>query len=239
LPLGGDAIGVYTCGYDTSPAEGGKGGVVRDNTLIGKFDATCLAFFEQRLWRLWVGSLLRPGFSNGGVYYYQPEATPKWKLIGLENKDIRDILAPVIQPDIVIVATNDGVYAPRGESLGLEGISVFCLSSLEDKYYAGTSVGVFVGRREALPINKEAEVKLKKVSPLSYNPWDTFSLSPSWFEMPETKIKIYNILGQLVGELKLGVSNQIFSPGRKLSSGVYFYELEGKGRVVRKGLVVK
>jgi hypothetical protein len=80
-------------------------------------------------------------------------------------------------------------------------------------------------------------------TPLSYpNPISNQSLFLiSGLKGKETRVKIYNLLGQLIQEVNLRKGNTHLSFSNNLPSGVYFYQIEvnGKAEVSQKVLLVK
>jgi outer membrane protein assembly factor BamB len=129
----------------------------------------------------------------------------------------------------------------------------------EEKLYVATSEGKFFSfllsklkiKSEILP--ERTEIEFNFPNPFNPEVWIPFSLAEK--KLSQVKIKIYNLLGQLVREISLknkkagfyrGREKAIYwdgrdSQGKELASGVYFYQYEVNGEMkgIKKSLLLK
>jgi hypothetical protein len=215
---------------------------------IGNIAANCLGIAgagysgsprgDKYITNLFAGVRFSSGIGSsgpGGVMRYTPLTTephtPNWTSCGLEGKDVRDItfvFAARISAIITIyAATNSGIYwgyidedgSFRGWqefNQGLTNTDVYCLLTKDNEIkYAGTSNGVFEYTRSSSIEKPTSETIL---SLQNYpNPFNPKCWLPA--QIQTTKVKLYDILGRLVGEL---------DDLPELPSGVYFYQIQGK-----------
>jgi hypothetical protein len=180
----------------------------------------------------------------GGVMRYTPlttvPRTPNWTSCGLEGKDVRDIsyTPPTGEGTMgtLYAATNSGIYrafiplpSDGNQSFnwqelnqGLTDTDVYCLLTKDNEIkYASTSNGVFEYTRSS-----SIEKPISEIIPSLQNYPNPFN-PKCWLpdQIQITKVRIYDILGRLVGEL---------DDLPELPSGVYFYEIHPRNNK-RKG----
>jgi photosystem II stability/assembly factor-like uncharacterized protein len=201
---------------------------------------------KERGGEIWVAT-------NSGLYLLE---NSQIYLKGFANEKVKDI---AVFDSVSYVITDQGVLKKKGNDWvadGLAGEEVDYLVADENyaTLYAWKKGGFIYSREveeiveETKPVSSLVEVPSLAAYP---NPFNPECFIPVAGLKGKVKVRIYNILGQVVRELELtnaqtAKNSKIYwdgrnSCGQEVSSGVYFYEiLTGhKGLGVRKAVILK
>lgn len=207
---------------------------------------------------IWSMNLASDGSLYAGTYgsgvYVMTASSNTWKQVnsGLDAKYIYSVTSDA-KGNVYVNSFEGGVYtsANNGDiwtSLGMEGqsVSVLMFNSITNKLMAASGNGLIyeavnsvngVNNSDAAPVC----YSLQQNFPNPFNPSTVISFSVA--ESGYYSLKVYNMLGQQVAILlnnELGQGNhKIVFDARKLSSGIYIYQLTGKSINLSKKMLLQ